>query len=269
MKKGKNILLWVLAFAIMIASAIYQRATGPTYPMKGSAYVASKEIQYSLPRSHDGPGDELVKIDVPDQTVTGDIVYRRFKSHDDWASKPMVRKNEQLLGDIPEQPAAGKVMYHVDLTDIDGNRVRLNEQPAIIRFKGAVPPWALVPHIILMFFAMVISTKTGLHAAFGGDNLFKYSLWTTVLLVLGGIILGPIVQKFAFDAYWTGWPFGTDLTDNKTLIALIFWLIALWRLKKNPTNKMWPIIAAIMMFAVYLIPHSAFGSEIDYTKMPN
>lgn len=268
MKKGKNILLWILAFVLMASSAVYQRATGPTYPMKGSAYVHSKEIKYKLPRSHDGSGSELVKIDVPDQTVEGEISYRRFKSHDDWTSKPMVRKDKQLLGDIPEQPPAGKVMYHVDLIERDGNKVRLNEQAAIIRFKGSVPPWALIPHIVFMFLAMVISTKTGLHAAFGGENLFKYALWTTILFALGGMILGPIVQKYAFDAYWTGWPFGTDLTDNKTLVALIFWLVALWQLKKNPTNKMWPIIAAVVMLAVYLIPHSMLGSEIDYTKLP-
>jgi hypothetical protein len=41
------------------------------------------------------------------------------------------------------------------------------------------------------------------------------------------MILGPVVQKFAFGEYWTGFPFGTDLTDNKTLIAFIGWIIAL------------------------------------------
>ncbi|MCX8055813.1 MAG: hypothetical protein N3A67_09145, partial [Ignavibacteria bacterium] len=91
------------------------------------------------------------------------------------------------------------------------------------------------------------------HAAFGGSNLYKYALWTTILFFIGGMILGPLVQKFAFDAYWTGWPFGHDLTDNKTLVALIFWLIALFKLRKNPTNKTWAIIAAIVMLAVYLI----------------
>ena len=37
-------------------------------------------------------------------------------------------------------------------------------------------------------------------------------------LGLGGMILGPIVQKYAFGAYWTGIPFGHDLTDAKNLV---------------------------------------------------
>ncbi len=54
-----------------------------------------------------------------------------------------------------------------------------------------------------------------------------------MLLVLGGFLLGPIVQKYAFGAFWTGWPFGEDLTDNKTAVAVLAWLprvtlLALW-----------------------------------------
>ena len=36
MSKSKNIILWVAAFVFMAAIAIYQRATGPTYPTRGS-----------------------------------------------------------------------------------------------------------------------------------------------------------------------------------------------------------------------------------------
>jgi len=38
--------------------------------------------------------------------------------------------------------------------------------------------------------------------------------------------LGPLVQLNAFGDLWTGWPFGGDWTDNKTLFAFIFWVIA-------------------------------------------
>ena len=49
---------------------------------------------------------------------------------------------------------------------------------------------------------------------------------TLVFLVAGGFVLGPIVQHQAFGAYWTGIPFGFDLTDNKVLIALVAWGVA-------------------------------------------
>jgi uncharacterized BrkB/YihY/UPF0761 family membrane protein len=88
------------------------------------------------------------------------------------------------------------------------------------------------------------------------------------LLVVGGLVLGPIVQKYAFDAYWTGWPFGTDLTDNKTAAAFLSWLIV-WRYvgrSKQPWK--WVLGAAVVTLAVFLIPHSMFGSQLDYSKLP-
>jgi uncharacterized membrane protein len=76
------------------------------------------------------------------------------------------------------------------------------------------------------------------------------------------------MQEYAFGALWTGWPFGHDLTDNKTLVSLIIWIIALFVLRKNRENRIWPVIAFVVMLAVYMIPHSVLGSEIDYTKAP-
>ncbi|MCK4406396.1 MAG: hypothetical protein KAV44_01845, partial [Bacteroidales bacterium] len=90
---------------------------------------------------------------------------------------------------------------------------------------------------------------------------------TTICLFIGGLILGPIVQKFAFDAFWTGWPWGHDLTDNKTIVAFIFWLIALIRLIKNKEKSGWALVASIVLLVIYLIPHSVLGSEIDYTQV--
>ena len=81
------------------------------------------------------------------------------------------------------------------------------------------------------------------------------------------MIFGPIVQKFAFNAFWTGWPWGHDLTDNKTIVAFIFWLIALIRLIKNKEKRGWALVASIVLLVIYLIPHSVLGSEIDYTQV--
>ena len=58
----KNILLWVVSLIIMGSIAVYQRMTGPTYPINGKLTVGQELIKYSLPRSHDGSGEELIKI---------------------------------------------------------------------------------------------------------------------------------------------------------------------------------------------------------------
>ena len=54
-----------------------------------------------------------------------------------------------------------------------------------------------------------------------------------------------------------------DLTDNKTLIAVIFWIIAFFANRKKQ-RPVWIIIASIVMLMIYLIPHSMFGSEFNY-----
>ena len=193
------------------------------------------------------------------------IKYRRLGTDDEWISFPMKRDGQDLKGYLPNQPPAGKLMYHVALTN-GTESVLLNEEPTVIRFKGAVPAWVLIPHIIIMFTAMMMSTRTGLEALARGKNSYRYSLITLVTLFIGGLILGPVVQKYAFGAYWTGWPFGQDLTDNKTLVAFIFWAIAAWRLFRKPENRTWPVVAMVVLLLVYLIPHSMFGSELDYSS---
>jgi hypothetical protein len=69
------------------------------------------------------------------------------------------------------------------------------------------------------------------------------------------------VQKYAFGAYWTGFPLGGDLTDTKILFVFCFWLAAFFLRRRS---RWWTIAATVLMVAVYLIPHSILGSELDY-----
>jgi hypothetical protein len=182
----------------------------------------------------------------------------------------MIHQGGKLVAFIPHQPPAGKVMYEITLTDGTINQ-RITEKPVVLRFKGDVPSGVLIPHVLLMFMAMLFSTRTGIEALTKGSKTLSLAVITTILLIGGGLIFGPIVQKYAFGEYWTGWPlkgifkFG-DLTDNKTAIALFFWIIAIYSLRKNKDKRGWALVAAIVMLLVYLIPHSMLGSELDHTN---
>jgi hypothetical protein len=77
------------------------------------------------------------------------------------------------------------------------------------------------------------------------------------------MILGPLVQKYAFGELWTGIPFGWDLTDNKTLIAFAFWVLAVWMNRKK-ARPGYTVLAAIVLLLIYSIPHSMFGSQLNY-----
>ncbi|HDO27615.1 MAG TPA: hypothetical protein ENH02_05810 [Bacteroidetes bacterium] len=264
--KMLNRILWLVAVVITLLLVVYQRTTGPSYPMSGTKMIGSEKVAFKFLRSYDTGKDAPVWIRVHDKAVTGKLIYKRYKSHDEWTETDMKTNAEgNLAASIPSQPPAGKVMYIVNLFK-NGKEVVLTEEPVILRYKGAVPQFILVPHIFFMFISLLFGIRAGLEALFRRKDT-KYQIGVTLItLFLGGLILGPIVQKFAFGAYWTGWPFGHDLTDNKTFIIFIFWLIAWFRVKKNAQRKTWPVIATLIMIAVYIIPHSAWGSEIDYTK---
>jgi hypothetical protein len=263
--KIKSFLLWLFAFIFTLVIAVYQRVTGPTYPARGKAVIAGQTVRYKLIRSYDGDDGAPVYVNVPDTAIRGEFMYRRFKSYDEWTTVPMERKGDSLVSRIPHQPVAGKVMYRVIL--VRGNdRVALEKDPVVIRYKGKVPMSVLIPHILIIFLAMLFSTRTGLEVLFRGKFTFLYTWITIITLFIGGLILGPVVQKFSFGMYWAGWPFGHDLTDNKAAVAFIFWVIALVVLYRNRGNRAWPLIASIIMLIVFLIPHSVLGSEIDYTK---
>jgi hypothetical protein len=261
----KSILIWAFAILFTLGSAMYQRLTGPTYPVRGETEIAGQKIKFRLIRSYDLADDARVKIIVPDTSVRGEIKLRRFKSLDNWQVQPMQRSGDTLIGALPHQPPAGKVMYQVTLAAGE-QRVLLNEHPAVLRYTGFVPGYILIPHILFMFMAMLFSTLTGLLVIFRGKNTYLYAWITLISVGIGGLILGPFVQKFAFDAYWTGWPFGHDLTDNKSLVAFIFWVVAVIALKKHREAKLWPLIASVVLLVVFMIPHSVLGSEIDFTK---
>ena len=137
----------------------------------------------------------------------------------------------------------------------------------VTRFKAAVPAWALAPHIIFIFLSMLFSTRAGIQALRKKAPLWGL-MWTTIIfLIIGGFIFGPIVQKFAFGAYWTGFPFGMDLTDNKTLIALVAWVVAFILFWGNNKRRLAVLGASIVMFIIFMIPHSMHGSELDYSKL--
>ena len=265
----RSILLWVLAVVVTVGAAVYQRLTGPTYPLTGSAIVSGTEVRYHFERSHGGPMDHVVAVTTELDASLFRLEWKRFKTDDPWLSHPMVREGDRVTANLPHQPPAGKLLYRIHIGG--GADMLPARDPVVIRFKGDVPPWVLVPHVVVMFLAMLWSTRAGLEmfdtGADRGDRMKGLARWTVALLAVGGLLLGPIVQKYAFDAFWTGWPFGGDLTDNKTLVAFLFWVGALVSFRTSSRPERWVMVAALATLVVFLIPHSLLGSEFDYRSL--
>jgi hypothetical protein len=263
----KTILIWILAFIITAATAIYQRMTGPTYPLSGELKIAQSNINYKFLRSENVGTDLLIKFESQYTNLTAITYWKRYKTNDDFTPINMINSDGVYKSTLPSQPAAGKLEYYVEVIYNNQSINLPSNENVVARYKGRVPTTVLIFHVIAMFGAMLLSTRTGLEFFRKEPKLNKLTLWTIGFLFVGGLILGPIVQKYAFDAYWTGWPFGHDLTDNKTAVALIGWVIAFVMYKKSKHPKRWALGAAIVLMIVYLIPHSVLGSELDYNKL--
>lgn len=264
----KSSFLWFVSIMVVVFSVVYQRVTGPTYPVRGKITVNNETIPFKLLRSENVGTPLSIVLETKNPELSGEVVYKRYKSFDPWTTQAMSRQGNRLIANLPPQPPAGKLIYKVFLIQ-DGKRISLTgEDTVIARYKGRVPNWVLIPHVIAMFLAMLLAVRAGLETIKQNPNLKPWIFWTISMLFIGGFILGPLTQKFAFGEFWTGIPFGHDLTDNKALIAMLAWLWAWYRNRGEVVNKRTVVLAAVVMMVVYLIPHSVLGSEIDYTQMP-
>lgn len=254
--------IWLFALLITLAAAYYQRTTGPTYPFKTEVNTGIHKFPLKFMRSHSGTSDCPVVLQIPDISVKGVLLYRKYPTKDEMTKVDLKREGDKLVAGLPNQPPAGKLEYRVGL-EKDGKPLTVNSGvPVIIRFTGDVPKVVLYIHILLMFFAMLFSNAAGIYVLFR-INFYKFlAVVTFALLVAGGFVFGPVVQKYAFNEWWTGVPFGWDLTDNKTLIAILAWLLALFMIRKKRAAY-WVVLASLVTIVIFSIPHSLYGSELN------
>ena len=253
----RNWFCWLLAIVITLTLSVYQRRTGPTNPKRVTVEISGERYSLKLPRSgvrHDA----TVKLPGVPSDVDARLHYRRYPTSDEYTSVDFCWKDDVWQAALPVQPVAGKLQYYVTV----GGKDYPSDGPVIIRFRNDVPAGILIPHILFMFAAMLFAVYTLLRVI----ARKKYKGWlivTAATLFVGGFILGPLVQHVAFGPWWTGFPFGTDLTDNKTLISFLFFIVALATLKWKH-NKWVVSLAVLLMMLIFTIPHSTRGSEYDY-----
>jgi len=266
----KSILLWSIAFIITVLFAVFQKMTGPSNPKSGSVLFDGKTISYKFERRHSSSSNCLVEIITGDPLIKGTLKWRsNYKELDPFDSVEM-RGNEILRAELPAQSPRNKLQYYVELSKVNSvsssSLIPLTiststmvpaEAPVIITFKGDVPLIILLLHIFAMFYAMMLSTRTASEIFQEKPKIKSLALSTMIFLFIGGFILGFLMNYFAYNQIWTGIPFGNDITSNKTLIAFAGWGLAYFMIKKDAAPKLFAVLAALIMFIVYSIPHSA------------
>ena len=104
----KKVLFWILAVAITLGSAIYQRKTGPTYPKDFNISLGNKQFEFELPTSGETNVDHVVLIPTTDTSISVILNYKRFPVNEAFNRIEFQRTNEGLIAYLPQQPPAGK-----------------------------------------------------------------------------------------------------------------------------------------------------------------
>jgi hypothetical protein len=182
----------------------------------------------------------------------------------------------KLTAKLPPGDIGKQLRYRVGITQhgIVAGSIPLTGTPGyLVKYKGDVSVFVLIPHILLMFasvFFAFIAMFLGFDLLSGSAKVKPpagAALMALLCGVIGGVIIGIKVSHDVFGGFgWGGWPIGNDITDTKTEIYLLFWLITIilgWGglSGKNMTLSKkgfgWMImISFLVTMAAFLIPHS-------------
>lgn len=294
--------MWTVTTVLTLGFLVWQKVSGPTYEVKVKSEVGGVAVRGELLRTHSINGDMPVVLNAGDPArgnpgLLATVVWRRYPTSDAWERLPMTYAAGQFKAVLPRQPMAGKLEYTVEMqadpqlrdpayaTGLEAGDIKYfppqKKGPAVARFKGDVPPLILILHVSFMILGMFFSTAAGFDALYRRGNLVTLSQLAFGFLLLGGCVLGPVVQKYAFDAYWTGWPNGGDWTDNKLAVGAVVWFLAMLLAgldarKKGrqgameavrmyaPAARWSAVVAMVAILVIYSIPHSIHGSTFDY-----
>jgi hypothetical protein len=181
-----------------------------------------------------------------------------------------------LVGNLPAGEIGERLVYRIELTkdgDLKALMAPAKERGYLLKYKGPVSAFVLIPHIILMFagvFCSFMALFYGFDLILGKKKVKQAAI--AVLLsffcgFIGGVLIGIEVTREVFGGSgWGGWPIGDDVTDTKTEIFLLFWLVTMifgWQglsgRKLSISNKTFGsmiIVSFIITLIAFLIPHS-------------
>jgi hypothetical protein len=185
---------------------------------------------------------------------------------------------------IPLHPKGMRAWYYLEATgESKGDEVKVTlpernsgkVQPVRLKFEGKVPAYVVIPHVFSIFAAFFFATLTlfsAIELKRGKTTLNKsvrLCAVTLLLLFIGFFPFGWAMNYFAFGVLWEAFPFGTDVTDNKSQIMFAFWLVTMFLVKgtllgrgeqKNLVSdrrySTLVIVSFIATILIVAIPHS-------------
>ncbi len=179
---------------------------------------------------------------------------------------------------LPPMEKGTTFTYWIAVTNVEQTKVRVpadNGKFGILKYKGTASTVVIVAHVVFMFaafFFMVMSALFAIDILRGREdkkNAVRAARWALAASFIGGWPLGFILNYQTFGTLWEGFPFGYDVTDNKTQVIFVLWLVSLllaWGSfigkgeEKDRLGRRSFAIAVIACFlvslALFILPHS-------------
>lgn len=177
---------------------------------------------------------------------------------------------------VPSYPLGNRTYYYIDASDKSGNRVVLPESAAgnftteydyyKVRWEGKASFILLLLHIVLMVAALFLLIHALYYAMCyimngeKAEHTIKAVNAGIIAFFITGFPIGCVIEKQVLGNYWEGFPFGTDITDSKTLLILVLFVVFMILQKKGKISMKgyaWSVIInTILTIILFLLPHS-------------
>jgi hypothetical protein len=267
MSKGLKI---VLAVVLTLVVLFLSRYFGPNRKYTVETKLDGVTLSHKAPRGKEGEGPaELTLVVTGSQAAdfSAELV-GQVKGTESWERLDPARVEDgNYVFEVPSKPWTTRYFYRFEARQ-GGNTVTLarqNGDPMMVKFKGSVPAWIVTCHVLGMFggfLLLILSVFYALELARGKNEnrtAGRLAWWSWIVLFIGAVPFGIPMNYYAFNVYWEAFPFGGDVTDNKSQIALIIWLLAVLGLsfRRGRKTGLAVVLAGILVLAIFLIPHSA------------
>ena len=208
-----------------------------------------------------------------------ELLYKEKKEHEFQQSEFVRLKDTFIYNDfMPGLPKGKRFFYSIRIEDSKGDVLVLpptaeqKERPVYyyVTYEGHPGRVWLILHIVLAIGAIIYWIHTFYycicHLQTGQEIFFRKAynsaFWGNVAFFIFAVPLGCLIAVQTFGKPWTGIPVGWDITDNKSLITLVFYTVALlgarFRIFTARTFAVLGIVGLILTIIVYNIPHSYF-----------
>jgi hypothetical protein len=179
---------------------------------------------------------------------------------------------------LPDLGKGARMRYWIAATNVEQTKARIPEDPdklVLLKYKERASQPVVVAHVAFMFgafFCMVMSLFGAiriLRGLEGKRSTIRAARWVLVFSFIGACPLGLLLNYQTFGVLWEGYPFGRDITDNKTQVMFVLWLVCLLLVRGSFVGGgeekdrlgarafAWAIVASfILSLALFILPHS-------------